>query len=334
MDNRYDVIIIGAGPGGLECAYQLNGSYLTVLLIEKNAVIGPKVCAGGLTRQASGFSIPEDKARSFPRNEVFFKEKKHVVILVNPLRTISRFDLGQYQLQRIQNSPNIRILKGTRVKAVDGNTVNTDKGVFQFKYLVGADGSTSIVRKSLGCRSEFCIGLYYDIPEVTDRLIWYVNPELLGSGYIWVFPHRYYTNAGVYFNPKYLSARKARDILRRYLRKNDFEFFEDSFRGAPVNYLYNGCVFGNIFLVGDAAGLVSKATGEGISFAMISGSEVGKKVLNPGYRMDGLKRALSFKRRHERPLKILERSPSLQGISIKTFICLMKTGWFQSYFGN
>lgn len=47
MGNSYDVIIIGAGPAGLAVAEELENTALTVLLIEKNSVIGPKICAGG-----------------------------------------------------------------------------------------------------------------------------------------------------------------------------------------------------------------------------------------------------------------------------------------------
>ena len=47
----YDVIIVGAGPAGLRCAEILGQSKLSVLLLEKNAKMGQKVCAGGITRK-------------------------------------------------------------------------------------------------------------------------------------------------------------------------------------------------------------------------------------------------------------------------------------------
>ena len=36
LADYYDVIIVGAGPGGLECARVLSKSNKTVLLLEKN----------------------------------------------------------------------------------------------------------------------------------------------------------------------------------------------------------------------------------------------------------------------------------------------------------
>jgi len=43
MTKNFDVIIVGAGPAGLECARQFEDSSLSVLLIEKNKDIGLKV---------------------------------------------------------------------------------------------------------------------------------------------------------------------------------------------------------------------------------------------------------------------------------------------------
>ncbi len=43
--------------------------------------------------------------------------------------------------------------------------------------------------------------------------------------------------------------------------------------------------FGNIFLIGDAAGLIYRFTGEGIHPAMISGEEIGKKIIDPNYKI-------------------------------------------------
>ena len=65
MENKFDVVIIGAGPAGLKCAEQLKNSNLSVLVIEKNKIIGPKVCAGGLTPLAANFDFPELKTRTF-----------------------------------------------------------------------------------------------------------------------------------------------------------------------------------------------------------------------------------------------------------------------------
>jgi geranylgeranyl reductase len=334
MANQYDVIIIGAGPAGLECANQFKNSNFSVLLIEKNKIIGPKTCAGGLTNLDKNFDIPKEKTRSFSKQEFFIKEKQHTINLVNPLKTISRYELGQYQLQKISKCKNVKILKETLVKEVKKNEIVTSNGNFKFKYLVGADGSNSIVRKYLGLKSKICIGMYYDVSKITDRFIWYVDPKKLKSGYIWVFPHKKFTNIGVYFNPDFVSAKNSKMALEDFLKFHKFDFSNSKFKASPINYSYCGCIFDNIFLIGDAAGLASKTTGEGISFALTSGKEIAKKIMNKDYEMDDLEKILTFKKRQERMLKVFDGLPFIQTFLFKIFLNLMKKKWFQTYFGN
>ena len=74
----YDVIIVGAGPAGLECAFQLRDTSLSVLLLERAKVIGPKVCAGGLSSHVT-LDLPEEKTRSFSKEYYVFRNRKFVV---------------------------------------------------------------------------------------------------------------------------------------------------------------------------------------------------------------------------------------------------------------
>ncbi|UCD83297.1 MAG: NAD(P)/FAD-dependent oxidoreductase [Deltaproteobacteria bacterium] len=333
MNNRYDVVIIGAGPAGLKCAEELKDSNLSVLLVEKKEVIGPKICAGGLTGLAEDFDIPEDRTRTFPVIKIFSAHKQHEVNLVKPFKILDRLDLGQYQLSKIEECDNITILKETFVKSIGKGEITTNRGNFYYRYLVGADGSASLVRRHVGLEPRVCIGVYYDIPGVADDFILYFNPKMLRSGYIWVFPHRDFINIGIYFNPEHLNPRKARDILRKYLTDNGYRFSESNFKGAAINYSYQGCVFNDIFLIGDAAGLATKATGEGISFALTSGSEIAKRILNPDYKMVELDKVLAVKRRQERILKNADKYPFLQDRLFDFSVKLMKKGWFQSYYG-
>ncbi len=331
---QFDVIIIGAGPAGLQCAEQLKDSNLSVLLIEKEKIIGPKLCAGGLTKLAAAFDIPEDKTRIFLRMKCLLLNRQYEVTMRNPLRIIDRFDLGQYQLSKIKDSHNITILNDTLVKSVSREEIITNKGTFYFKYLVGADGSSSIVRKYLGLKSKICLTFCCKIPKITDDLIWNLNPELLKFGYIWVFPHKNYTHIGIYFNPEHVSSMAAKGLLKKYLSDNGYAFSESDLKAAPINYFYKGCIFGNIFLVGDAAGLASKVTGEGISFALVSGKEIGRKILNPDYKMIELNKALMFKKRQERMIRIFDMFPFMYRYFPNVFLTLVKRHWFQSYFGN
>ncbi|MBU4432568.1 NAD(P)/FAD-dependent oxidoreductase, partial [Patescibacteria group bacterium] len=257
-----------------------------------------------------------------------------LIKLVNPLKTISRLDLGQYQLSKINNCGNIKIVTDVSVEEIKKDIIKTSIGDFYYKYLVGADGSSSIVRRHLGLETKINIGMYYNINKGVSRFSWHLNHRQLKAGYVWVFPHINYTNVGVYFDPNNVSSVKARAFLEEFLNLNKYDYSDSKFEAAPISYLYKGCVFENIFLVGDAAGLASKSTGEGISFALISGEEVAKKILNQKYQMIKLNKVLVLKSRQERLLKLFILLPFMQLMLFRAFAYLVGKKWFQIYYGN
>ena len=57
MAKKYDVIIIGAGPGGIFCAYELMEKKpdLKVLMIEKGRSIEKRTCPKRVTKQCVDF---------------------------------------------------------------------------------------------------------------------------------------------------------------------------------------------------------------------------------------------------------------------------------------
>lgn len=331
---HYDIVILGAGPAGLACAIELKNSQYKVLVIEKNEVIGPKVCAGGLTNLTSSYPIPKNNTRSFYHQKIVVKDKSHTVKLTNPIRTLTRLELGQFQLQQLQVAPNITTLTNTSVKEIKQNELLTNNGLsFQFSFLVGADGSNSIVRKHLNLDTHQCVGLYYNIPVITNDCIWYLKHKTLKTGYIWVFPHKEYTNIGVYFHPKVLNSKKARQVLEDYITTHGFSFNSDQLEGAPVCYNYLGHEFENIFLIGDAAGLTSKGTGEGISYALTSGKEIGKKLLDKEYKTPELIALIRIKKRQDKFFKVLETLPFLHAFLYSIFIKVMQNKKFQAHFG-
>lgn len=334
ISTHYDVVILGAGPAGLACAIELKQSKLQVLLIEKKAEIGPKICAGGLTNLTKDYVIPNEKTRSFNRQKIVIKDYDHVIELAHPIRTITRLELGQYQLQQLQHAQNITIATQTKVQKIEHNKLITTQGQhIHFNYLVGADGSTSLVRKSLGLTSKHCIGLYYNVPVITNECVWYLKYKTLKTGYIWVFPHKEHTNIGVYFNPLILNSKKARKELENYLTSKGYTFLNKELHGAPICYNYKGYQFGSVFLAGDAAGLTSKGTGEGISYALISGKEIARKIMDKNYTPLELNNMIRIKKRQDKLFKILETFPFMHAFLYTVFVQLMRIKPFQAYFG-
>lgn len=335
MNNDFDVIIVGAGPAGLQCALELKNTKFSVLVIEKNEIIGPKICAGGITNLGAKFDFPQDKVKNFKNNAYYLNGKKYKgYFFEGPIRIIDRKEMGKHQLSKLEDAKNISILRGVKVEKICKEKILTSRGDFKFKYLVGADGSNSIVRRYLGLESKFFVAVRYIIKTKLEvELSNFYIPKELECGYIWIFPHLENTNVGVYFNPQKVHFNRAKSNLDEFLKKHNLDRFEREEGSAPLNYLYKGCVFKNIFLIGDAAGLVFKSTGEGISQGMISGSEVAKKIKNPNYKMEGMKKVLRFKKRQEMLYNFCSEIPFLHNFLAISIFYSMRNKKIQKYLG-
>lgn len=297
---HFDIIIIGAGPGGLACANELANSSLSVLLIDKNKIIGPKNCGGGLTSLMPQISLPQDKIKIFAKDTIIYDSNKLELQRKHPLKTISRHELGKWQLKELQNADNVKIMPATVLNKINNNFIQTSAGDFSFSKLVGADGSSSRVRSFLELSSLYMSGIYYEINKKVDNLFFeYFSDDKLGLGYYWHFPHQNNINIGIYYNPLYATVAIAKSKLNKYINDLGYSVSNNVVKGANINCKYNGCLFDNFYLIGDAAGLPSRLTGEGISFAICSGLEIARKIKNPDYKMSELNEILKFKKRQD-----------------------------------
>src|SRR3989344_2193133 len=283
---RYDVVIVGAGPGGLKCAEILSQSDKSVLLLEKNEEIGPKVCAGGLTRKSFRYLDPPDRIIEKVFDRVIFKTFKRETILPfgeNLLYTINRKNLGQWQLSKLKNTA-VEIKAGELVTEVNSDYIVTNKsGKIGYSHLVGADGSNSIVRRYLGLETKLTgAAFHYLVPtKKYNDIELFFDSRLFHSWYSWIFPCDEYASIGYGYFPKIISSKKAREGFDQWIKKNNIDISGGKFQAHPLNCDYQGYRFGNVFLIGDAAGLVSGFTGEGIYQALVSGEEAAKSIINP-----------------------------------------------------
>lgn len=314
---KYDVIIIGAGPGGLRCAEVLSKSDKSVLLLEKNDEIGPKVCAGGLTRKSFQYLSPPDHIIKKTFDRVIFKTFKRETILSfgeNLLYTINRKNLGQWQLSKLKNTA-VEIRTGELVIEVNSDYIVTNKsGKIGYSHLVGADGSNSIVRRYLGLETKLIgVAFHYLTPtKKYNDIELFFDSQLFHSWYSWIFPYGEYSSIGYGYFPKIISSKKAREEFDQWTRKNNIDISGGKFQAHPINCDYQGYRFGNVFLVGDAAGLASGFTGEGIYQALVSGEEAAKIIMNPFHKSRRISELRREVRLHHFMLRIVRWSGPLR----------------------
>jgi geranylgeranyl reductase len=301
-------LIVGAGPGGLRAAQVLAEAGREVLVLEKRPEIGPKTCAGGLTlktmAQLEQLGLPREVAHRSV-GHVAFNGSRAVTLdqELTVVYTLPRRQLGQYQLTWCRNA-GAEVCAGVAVRQIDlsGRTAVCGNRRIRWRHLIGADGADSGVRRTLGLPSPRAyLAAEYNIPGMRiEPLRVECDPGALKNGYFWVFPHISYTSIGV-VAPKHLVAPAA---LRRYLDHRveglGLSPAAAPFEGATLEVDFRGFHFqGQVHLVGDAAGVPSSLTAEGIYAALITGEEVARRILEPSYPTRATNSWLRVKQRHD-----------------------------------
>ena len=314
----YDVIIVGASIAGLQCAKNLGGSNLNVLVIERDKQIGRKVCAEGIIANDLDY-IPKHLINfDFQEIIVHYKNKARTFFKNRGIiSTIERKTFLDYEIKNLKKFSNIRILTGTSVSEIISNNslkLNTEKKL-GFKFLVGTDGSTSTVRKYLNLGSEKIeIAIQYIIPKRLEDFEIYLDNKLFGTGYLWIFPNKNYTSIGCGTDLRFMESKTLKHNFDLWLKEHSFDVQNAKFEGALINYDYKGYKFGNIFLAEDAAGLTSGILGKGIYSAFLSGRQIARDILKvnkpPNLIMEWLKK----KKQQEKYMFFL-KNPLLRKIS-------------------
>ncbi len=249
---KFDVLILGAGPAGLACALQLAESQLNVALIEKSQFPRDKICGDALSwdvyNQLSKLS--EGLEKSFLEKATALSTKGlHVIAeddgrffipfrykgAVKEMHICKRYDFDNLLYEEVKKKGNVKIIENFKAKKVeaDSNGVKVMSGdeIVEGKIVLGADGAHSIVTKQLMKykmeREHYSAGLrvYYENIEPLDEhasMEFYILDDLL-PGYFWIFPLPNNTaNVGLGVLSSIVTERKLnlREILQRAIDKN------------------------------------------------------------------------------------------------------------------
>ena len=326
MTTSFHTIIIGAGPGGLSCARRLAEKGKQVLVLEKNQTIGPKVCAGGITLAGTASSMAPQLIEKQFRCQHISSARQQLTLRHNQpiVSTINRARLGRWMAKQAL-AAGATILTSQRVRQIDQLSVTTAESTFSAQFLVGADGADSLVRRHLGLPSTHLgTGLQYHLEGNFPRMVWHLDPQRFNTGYAWIFPQEGRASVGAYVCKQHLRPSQLRQGLHQWMAEQGLDYGQASPEAAHINFDYRGWQFGSTFLVGDAAGLASGLTGEGILPAIISGQEVAAKILKPDAASPRLQRLLKNHRRHSKLLLLAGRHQLLNKLIIEVLIVALR----------
>jgi menaquinone-9 beta-reductase len=367
---HYDVIIIGAGPAGATCALQLRHSNLNVLLIDKATFPRSKTCGDATTGRSIKTLFrccPElvEQFRSFPQKTEIKHTRLHInshkpvdIHWVNEAYCFRRTDFDYALLQGVrQYAPNVQILEGFPVDDIvqDGAAPgrflvgnSSQQRYFSTQFLVGSDGTQSIVSKKLtstrleqnhhagAVRAYFSgvKGLHLNRTEV------FVLPEFM-PGYFWVFPLSEDTaNVGFGMLTRSIAQQKInlKEAVYAFIQASPelkARFDESTQVGKLEGF---GLALGSrrvpmlgyhFLLIGDAASLIDPASGEGISNAIVSGRVAAETIVAAFKKQDF---SADFLKNYEKELfKIIGKELKTSTILLRSFHFAPKLLDFAAY---
>jgi len=276
--------VIGVGPAGLSAARVLS-RHVHVILIGR-PYRPEKPCGGGLTQRCLRVL-----RKVFPEHvEIIEREVKTVLIMFRrstyiltdnePLiTTVRRGEFDRRFLKYVVDSNGVEYIPEniTNIERRDGKfLITTDRDtIIEAETLIIGDGVTSRARKILERRT------YRNLPLAlrtycTPRSIENIDIAVLDFsknidyGYYWIFPLRKTINIGAgSFKPRRDLPRQLESYMT-LLGLDKTHNIEG--HNLPENIRELASEDRKILYIGDAAGLIDYTLGEGITYAVISGT--------------------------------------------------------------
>jgi geranylgeranyl reductase family protein len=292
---RFDVLVVGAGPAGSATAIHLARGGARVLLADRARFPRDKPCGGGLTGRAlRAAPCPVDPVveHVVDRFELrlrygrrFERDCGRPMILMTQRRRLDAYLAGRAAEEGADFRDGARVddveLDVDGVRALVGE-VAVEAGV-----LVGADGANGVVAKAAALGESIVRGVALegnvrwstiDLERYRGRAV--VELGVVPGGYGWVFPKGDHANLGV--GGWGSEGPRLRDHLARLAAEHGVRLDElTDVKGhrLPMRPLGAAASAGRVLLVGDAAGLVDPLSGDGMYEAFISARLAAEAIL-------------------------------------------------------
>lgn len=301
-----ETLIVGGGPAGSTCAWQLQQRHADFLLLEKERFPRFKPCAGWVTPvvlrdvQLDPGVYPGGLTH-FDSFELWIKDI-HIRLPVKQF-AIRRVEFDDWLLSRVRE----RVVQHsvTRIERVnDGFVVD---GEYRCRYLVGAGGTYCPVRRAFAGGDRFgepgtliaALEEEFAYDHADPRChLWFFQHEL--PGYAWYVPKvNGVVNVGIGAGAAALKTKEMslKDHWQRLVEQLDQSGLVRGHAHKPAGHTYHlrgrppQEVPPGVFLVGDALGLATRDMGEGIGPAVRSGLNAARAILDGSqYRLTGIGR--------------------------------------------
>jgi len=294
MTDLYDVIIVGAGPGGATAGYFLAEAGKRVLILEKDTPPRYKACGGGLSalllEQIFPFSFePVIETQVQTVTWAFGRRTVEFPVSAQAVRTVMRAQFDAFLLAHTRAEVRTRQTVRKTEELADRVRVHLQDGTsFEARYVIGADGASSGVARDLGMRrsKEMAGALEVELPAQPEDLQRYWHTLLfilmdgLHFGYGWIFPKAELLSVGVMaLHPRPGQLQVA---LAQLAEQYNLSLDGAQIKGHPIPlYLRREPIATRRgLLVGDAAGLADPLSGEGIRLAIQSGQMAAQAILS------------------------------------------------------
>lgn len=303
MSDKYDCIVVGAGPAGSMAGKVLAENGVDVLVLEKHPEVGsPLSCAEAISFSGLTSFVPVDPE--------WISTQIHKILVVSPSNIKMKLyhpNAGFILNRRLfdkrlaeqtassgacvkVNAQAIGLLKNRKGKFCGvGVQENGKEQEYEAKVIIGADGVESYVARWAGMdfsleldQIESCAQyLLANVEVESDCVEFHSGHSLAPGGYAWVFPKGdSRANVGIAVIPDLTSKRKAKEYLDDFVQKrfSNFKIMESMMGGVPCFDRNKNPVKENVLLVGDAGRVVDSLSGAGIYNALLSGGIAGAVV--------------------------------------------------------
>ncbi len=312
---KYDVIVVGGGPGGLSAAVTMSKRGLKVKVFEKKKVLGKPVRCGEY------YPVKDEMVKLLPRCtclDVIDAPPESIDTTCKSIRLISprghefEFPFAAYILDRhvfeshlgdVARSNGADIDIGVQAHYFpedDGGWVGpTRETADHGELIIAADGYPSETAERAGLpereyANPYAVAtnieyLMTDLDVEQDVAEMYMDPRYSPGGYGWIIPKGHgRANVGIGIREPYVNRdSQIRDLLAGFIEKN--KVASKRLKGGkttsmigdslPVDGPLSKTYTDRVMAVGDAAGMVMPTNGGGIQTALITGRLAGEAAI-------------------------------------------------------